>query len=96
MRIMLPAGSRKAQSRTPHGWSVGSCTTSASPACSFSKVPSRSGVARLRLPKVPLAIISEMVRRSSAVRPGVAAGGCSTIDVPGWPTGPTVIQRMPL
>ncbi len=49
MRIMLPAGSRKAQSRTPHGWSVGSWTTSASPACSRSKVPSRSLVARLML-----------------------------------------------
>ena len=32
---MLPAGSRKAQSRTPYGWSVGSWTTSASPACSL-------------------------------------------------------------
>ena len=32
---MLPAGSRKAQSRTPYGWSVGSWTTSASPASSF-------------------------------------------------------------
>ena len=30
MRIMLPAGSRNAQSRMPHGWSVGSWTTSAS------------------------------------------------------------------
>ena len=33
MRTMLPVGSRKAQSRTPHGWSVGSWTTSASLAC---------------------------------------------------------------
>ena len=24
-----------------------------------------------------------------------AAGGCRTMDVPGWPGGPTVIQRMP-
>ena len=47
MRIMLPAGSRKAQSRTPHGWSVGSCTTSASVACSLPNVASTSGVARL-------------------------------------------------
>lgn len=45
MRIRLPAGSRKAQSRMPYGCSVGSCTTSASPACTFSKVPSRSRVA---------------------------------------------------
>jgi hypothetical protein len=29
MRIRLPAGSRKAQSRTPYGCSVGSWTTSA-------------------------------------------------------------------
>jgi hypothetical protein len=47
MRIRLPAGSRKAQSRTPYGWSIGSWTTSASLACSRSKVPSRSAVARL-------------------------------------------------
>ena len=33
MRIRLPAGSRKAQSRTPYGCSVGSWTTSAPPAC---------------------------------------------------------------
>jgi len=46
MRIRLPAGSRKAQSRTPYGCSVGSWTTSASLACSRSKVPSRSLVAR--------------------------------------------------
>lgn len=45
MRIRLPAGSRKAQSRMPYGCSVGSWTTSASPACTFSKVPSRSRVA---------------------------------------------------
>ena len=47
MRIRLPAGSRKAQSRTPYGCSVGSWTTSASLACSRSKVPSRSLVARM-------------------------------------------------
>ena len=47
MRIRLPAGSRKAQSRTPYGWSIGSWTTSASPACSRSKVASRSAVARM-------------------------------------------------
>src|SRR5215213_1947995 len=35
-----------------------------------------------------------MVRRSSSVMPGSAAGGCRTIDVPGWPGGPTVIQRI--
>jgi hypothetical protein len=45
MRTRLPAGSRKAQSRTPYGCSVGSWTTSASLACSRSKVPSRSAVA---------------------------------------------------
>ena len=27
MRIMLPAGSRTAQSRTPYGWSIGSTLT---------------------------------------------------------------------
>jgi hypothetical protein len=47
------------------------------------------------LANVPLAIISATVRRSSSVMPGEAAGGYSTIDVPGWPGGPTVIQCMP-
>jgi SnoaL-like domain len=47
MRIRLPAGSRNAQSRIPYGCSVGSCTTSAPPASSLSKVPSRSLVARV-------------------------------------------------
>jgi Enoyl-(Acyl carrier protein) reductase len=46
MRTRLPAGSRKAQSRIPYGCSTGSWTTSASLACSRSKVPSRSLVAR--------------------------------------------------
>ncbi len=45
MRTRLPAGSRNAQSRTPYGCSVGSWTTSVSPACTFSNVASRSGVA---------------------------------------------------
>ena len=47
MRIMLPVGSRKAQSRTPQGWSIGSWTTSAPLACSRSNVPSRSSVAKV-------------------------------------------------
>lgn len=46
MRIRLPAGSRKAQSRMPYGCSVGSWTTSAPLASSRAKVPSRSLVAR--------------------------------------------------
>ena len=46
MRIRLPAGSRKAQSRTPYGCSIGSWTTSAPVPCSRVKVASRSGVAR--------------------------------------------------
>ena len=44
IRTMLPDGSRTAQSRVPHGWSVGSCTISALEALSFSKAPSRSSV----------------------------------------------------
>src|SRR6266540_3757441 len=36
-----------------------------------------------------------MVRRSSSVMPGVAAGGYRTMDVPGWSGGPTVIQCIP-
>ena len=48
-RIRLPAGSRRAQSRTPYGWSIGSWTISAPLACSRSKVPSRSLVARRRV-----------------------------------------------
>jgi len=37
---------------------------------------------------------SAMVRRSCSVSVGSPSGGLSTIDVPGWPGGPTVIQRM--
>ena len=36
---------RQAYGEAPYGCSVGSWTTSASPACSFSKMPSRSRVA---------------------------------------------------
>jgi AraC-like DNA-binding protein len=39
------------------------------------ETPSTSRAARLMLAKVPLAIISTTVRRSSSVMPGVAAGG---------------------
>src|SRR5579859_3911354 len=95
MRTMLPAGSWKAQSRMPYGCSVGSWTASAPLACSRSKVPSRSLVARVTMAYVPLAIISTMVRRSLPVMPGPAPGGYRTMDVPGWPPGPTVIQRIP-
>jgi len=35
---MLPAGSRTAQSRTPYGWSVGSCTISTSLPCNRLRV----------------------------------------------------------
>src|SRR5580698_1572140 len=42
MRTRFPEGSRKAQSRTPHGWDAGSCNTSAPDARTFSKVASRS------------------------------------------------------
>ncbi len=50
MRTRLPAGSRNEQSRTPHGWSSGSCSTSPTPVDSThararSKVPCRSFVA---------------------------------------------------
>jgi hypothetical protein len=47
MRTRLPAGSRRAQSRTPYGWSAGSWTTSAPLACSCANMPSRSSVARV-------------------------------------------------
>jgi len=46
------------------------------------------------LAKVPLAIISATVRRSSSVMPGVAAGGYRTMDVPGW-SGSRPIQCIP-
>jgi hypothetical protein len=35
-----------------------------------------------------------MVRRSSSVTPGSAAGGARRMDVSGWSAGPTVIQRI--
>src|SRR6478672_8517878 len=94
IRTMLPAGSRRAQSRTPYGCSVGSWTISTSPDCSFSKVPSRYLVASRSMPYVPLAIIAWMTRRSSSVRPGVASGGYRTILVSVWFGGPTVVQRI--
>jgi hypothetical protein len=50
MRSRLPAGSRNAQSRTPYGWSVGSCTTSASLDWMRSNVPSTSSVASSSVP----------------------------------------------
>ena len=49
IRTWLPAGSRKAQSRTPYGCAVGSWITSAPVACTRSKVPSRSAVARITM-----------------------------------------------
>jgi hypothetical protein len=93
---MLPAGSRKAQSRTPYGWSVGSWTTSAPLACTRSNAPSTSLLPSSTVPYVPLAIISVIVRRSSSVMPGVTAGGDSTMLTSGWAGGPTVIQCSPL
>jgi len=50
MRIWLPEGSRKAQSRIPYGCMAGSWMTSAPLACSRAKVPSRSAVARMIMP----------------------------------------------
>ena len=41
---------------------------------------------------MPFAIVSALVRRSSSVMPGVANGGYRTMEVPGWPAGPTVIR----
>src|SRR5512133_692651 len=58
MPIRLPARSRKAQSRITYGCSVGSWTTSVSPACRLSKALSRSVVARLMLASVQFALIS--------------------------------------
>jgi hypothetical protein len=55
MRTMLPDGSRTAQSRVPHGWSVGSCTISASAARSCSKVASRSSAWKWTPFSAPLA-----------------------------------------
>ncbi len=49
IRIRVPAGSRKAQSRTPYGCSAGSWTTSAPLACSRANAPSRSAVARVMI-----------------------------------------------
>ena len=94
MRIRLPAGSRTAQSRTPYGCSIGSWTTSASLACSRSKVPSRSAVAS-RMPAVG-ALGHHLGDGAALVVGDAGVGGrrCRTMDVPGWPAGPTVIQRI--
>ncbi len=47
MRSRLPVGSRKAQSRTPYGCSVGSWSTSAPLSTNRLNSPSRSWVARV-------------------------------------------------
>src|SRR5215469_8552798 len=46
-RTRLPDGSRNAQSLTPSGWSIGSCTTSPPPVWTCSKVASRSSVLKM-------------------------------------------------
>jgi hypothetical protein len=56
----------------------------------LARLPSRSASSLLLRPAN-----STMVRRSSSVMPGSAAGGDRTMDVPGWSAGPTVIQRVP-
>ena len=53
-------------------------------------------MASVSIANVPFAIIPAIVRRSSSVTPGSAPGGYSTIDVPSWSGGPTVIQCMSL
>src|SRR5580704_2055754 len=55
MRTRLPDGSRTAKSRVPHGCSIGSCTTSAPEARTFSKVASRSSVLKWTPFMAPLA-----------------------------------------
>ena len=62
---MFPEGSRKAQSRTPYGWSIGSWITSAPAARIFSKVASQSSVRKMMPGSRPLASRSAVACRSS-------------------------------
>ena len=91
----LPAGSRKAQSRTPYGWSVGSWTISAPLACSRSKVPSRSVVARMMH---GVGALGHHLGDGAALVVGDAGVGGRRMQDDrraGLAGGPTVIQRIP-
>lgn len=93
-RSMLPAGSRKAQSRTPYGWSIGSWSTSPPAARIRSNVASQSSVAKMTARSSPLASSSAMACRSAAEAFGSASGGSSTMSTSGCEGAPTVTQRM--
>ena len=94
-RSMLPAGSRKAQSRTPYGMSIGSCSTSAPAARMRSKVASTSSVLKITPRSRPLASSSAMACLSAGEAFGSASGGSRTMSTSGCDGDPTVTQRIP-
>jgi 2-dehydro-3-deoxyglucarate aldolase/4-hydroxy-2-oxoheptanedioate aldolase len=94
-RSMLPEGSRKAQSRTPYGWSVGSCSTSPPAARMRSKVASQSSVRKMTPRSRPFASSSAMTSLSAGEAFGSARGGSRTMSTSGCDGEPTVTQRIP-
>src|SRR3984885_7744214 len=69
MRPRFPEGSRKAQSRTPHGWDAGSWSTSAPDARTFSKVASRSSERKIAACNEPCVTSDRRASPSVCERP---------------------------
>src|SRR5204863_9381388 len=69
MRTRLPDGSRKAQSRAPHGWDVGSWSTSAPDARTFSNVVSRSSERKIAAWSEPFVTSCRRASPSTSERP---------------------------
>ena len=94
-RSMLPAGSRKAQSRTPYGWSIGSCRTSAPTAHALegrvAVVGGEHDAAQHALGQQFGHRLLVGAARCSGPRPAARAR-CAP---PGCDGEPTVTQRMP-
>src|SRR4051812_46553949 len=65
----LPAGSRKAQSRAPHGRDAGSCSTSAPDARTFSNVVSRSSEGKIAACSDPWVTSDRRASPSACERP---------------------------
>ena len=93
IRTMLPEGSRNAQSRGPQDWSIGSWSTSAPDARTFSKVASTSSVRKTVIGRTPL--VSSSCRASPSAWDRPACGSESTISRTGWAALPRVTQRNP-
>src|SRR5580704_3949028 len=92
MRTRLPEGSRNAQSRAPQGWDVGSWSTSAPEARTFSKVASRSAVRKIAACSEPCVTSARRASPSACERPPCGWDRTMSTSCPG---APTVTQRNP-